>query len=147
MSQLVLSGHRVGYVTVTSSHVAANNFTGTNSIQGEVNGTASGRTRVKMLRIVALGPTINENWLRIYKVNTATSTYRLIHHEYIREVPVSMAAMTGIPPFVSVIRFPHDGIADEILYSPDFRLAYQLQATPTNNLQIEEVVADYVPAT
>lgn len=147
MSQLILSGHRVGYVVLTSSHVAANNFTGTNALNGQVNGTANGRTRVKMIRVAALGSSINENWLRIYKVDTSTSTYRLIRHEYIRELPTSMAPMTGIPPFVTIIRFPHDGISDEILYSPDFRLAYQLQASPSVNLQVEEVVADYVPAT
>lgn len=145
MSQLVLSGHRVDFITLpaNASAVSAGNFTGNQAVIGNAGGTSLGRTRVKQIRVSVLGPDFpNENYLRIYKYHTPTNTHYLIRSEYL--APTKYASMAGgfVPP-VYVIRFPHDGIADEILYSPDYKLSFQLEAIPSHPLLVETVLADY----
>jgi hypothetical protein len=143
MAQLMLTGHRSGFLTIPNSaaNVSPGNFTGTNAAIGQVAGTANGRSRVKLIRLSFLGLTINENWLRIYKYNSATTSFYLIRHVPIVAYNANLASR--LPPPVIPISFPHDGKLDEILYSPDYKLAYQLEAVPGAPIQIEEVVADY----
>lgn len=143
MPQLTLTAHRVGIVSIpnSSANVAAGNFTGLNAAIGQANGTTNGRTRVKMLKIAFLGTTINQNWLRIYKYNSATSSFFILRHINIPQYTANLT--TNLAPLILPINFPHNGTNDEILYSPDYKLAYQLEAIPGSPIQIEEVVADY----
>lgn len=134
MPPLSPSVTRCGSVDILAGQNIGSAPDGTNAKEGALAGVLNGRTRIISLTFRAFGNT-NKTFLKVYRGTASGPKHLIIPYVSIPEIVVDYDNL--IFPFFF-------GFTTQIrLFSPDWKLWYQLHSNPGSTIQIVEEAMDW----